>query len=285
MAEVNGRYHKYGAEASVLAGKLELPLKQETYPQAFLKLHEEGGYLSHKHCGYRLESVLSFDSAYTQVAGNRETKPGHGWSTLVTSVVEKFNILDVVTADRIVAQIATEYPLAGYVPSITFLGTRFENLRIAGHHVDLDLNLDLFGEKPENDASYTQDPGFVERVCKQHERVREHRNPLTELLERYNRVPASFENVEDDRESVECSLVNQAEGSYPGRTFGHVIHVPHFGTIYLATVRLEQSDYIQGSRTPRCTSLHLEMIRAKLGCAIGGSTTGPQAVVRGTTHP
>ena len=92
---------------------------------------------------------LSYEAAHTQVAGNRETKPGHdGYTTLVTSVVEGLNILDVVTADLVVAQISTDHPLVGYVPSITFLGTRFENLRIAGHKVDeLEMCLDIFGKR------------------------------------------------------------------------------------------------------------------------------------------
>ena len=81
------------------------------------------------------------------MAGNRDVKPGHGFSTITTAVVEDLNVLDVVTADRVVAQISTEHPLVGYVPHITFLGTRFENLRIAGHKVELDLDPDFLGQR------------------------------------------------------------------------------------------------------------------------------------------
>ncbi len=58
--------------------------------------------------------------AYTQVAGNRSTKSGQGWTTLTTSVIEGLNVLDVVTADRVVGQTITEHPLEGYVPSDQF---------------------------------------------------------------------------------------------------------------------------------------------------------------------
>ena len=60
-------------------------------------------------------------------------KPGHGWATLTTVVVDDLNVLEVLTADRVVGQIITDYPLEGYVPAVSFLGTRFDNLRIAGH--------------------------------------------------------------------------------------------------------------------------------------------------------
>src|ERR1700722_20211677 len=171
-AEDIKRDHYFHAEATALSGILHLPLVQVINPQASAQLPEAGGYLSQQAQPYKVESVISYESAHTQVAGNKEVKPGHGWSTLVTSVVEGLNILDVVTADRVVGQVSTEYPLKGYVPSITFLGTRFENLRIAGHPVKLDWDLNLCGKKPDGDAPYTKSSDFVNRVSKQHANLR-----------------------------------------------------------------------------------------------------------------
>jgi len=156
MSEATGRTHHYHAEASVLGGHLRLPLCQEIKPQAHVKLSSEGGYISQRAENYRLEAVISFRSAYTHVAGNRSSKPGEGWTTLTSSVIEGLNILDVITADRIVGQTITNHPLVGYVPSISFLGTRFENLRIAGNPVELDLNHDIFGPRADDDAPYTR---------------------------------------------------------------------------------------------------------------------------------
>jgi hypothetical protein len=267
----------YFAEATALAGKLLLPLEQEIKPQAFAKLPDKGGYLAQRADKFRVESAISYESAHTQVAGNREKKPGHGYSTLVTSVIEGLNILDVVTADLVVAQISTEHPLygEGYVPSITFLGTRFENLRIAGHEVKLKLCLDIFGKKPENDEPYTRSPEFVNHVAEQHARVREqesgHESPLEGLLQRFNLVPESFANSTGDEENVECSLVDKAEGTYPAQTSGHVIHVPHFGTIHLAQLRLKHDDFKTGTRTPRRTHVELTMVDADMGCISHGT--------------
>ena len=58
-----------------------------------------------------------------------------------------------VTADRVVGQTITEHPLVGYVPSISFLGTRFENLRIAGYPVEVEFDHGIFGPKPIDDAA------------------------------------------------------------------------------------------------------------------------------------
>jgi hypothetical protein len=281
MSETIARQHTYHAEATVLKGHLLLPLAQEIKPQAYAKLPEEGGYLAQKACDYRLESAISFRSAHTQVAGNLDIKPGHGWTTLTTAVVEGLNAFDVVTADKVVGQIAIEHPLAGYVPKVSFLGTHFDNLRIGGHPVKLDCDLDLFGQKPENDAPYTQDPGFIRRVNKQHEQVRAHPSLLEELVQRYTGLPSKIENPE----AVECSLVNQAEGSFPGRCFGHVIEVPDFGTIVLGALRLEQSDFQVGTGIPKSTLFRLTMIELKLGCLAAGSVPICQMHVNGRSHP
>ncbi|HUH62645.1 MAG TPA: hypothetical protein VLZ50_06595 [Terracidiphilus sp.] len=274
------REHFYHAEAEVLTGNLQLPLLQEIKSQASARLPEKGGYLSQHELDYRLEGVIAFDRAYTQTSGNPGKKPGHGWTTLATSVVEGLNILDVVTADRVVGQIFIEHPLVGYVPEISFLGTRFENLRIAGHPVTLDLDLNHFGSKPENDAPYTKSPGFLDRVSRQHEQVRKHTNLLQELLQRYTGVSPTTR----EPEGVECSLVSQAGGGFPGDCHGHVIHIPHFGTLCLATVRLEQSDPTPGG-TPQKTLLRLNMIEAHMGCVAEGRATVGGLTTNGMTKP
>ncbi len=280
-SDANGRTHRFHAEATVLAGHLELPLVQEIKPQAYAKLPDHGGYLAQQATDYRLESVISFDSAYTQVSGNPDVKEGHGWSTLATSVIEKLNVLDVVTADRVVGQISVEHPLVGYVPHVTFLGTRFENLRIAGHPVKLDLDLNVFGPKPDGDAPYSKAPGFLDRVARQHGNVRAHPNLLTELMQRYTGLAGKSEQPE----VVECSLVNNAEGAFPGKCFGHVIDVPNFGTIVLAGLRLEQSDPHEKTGIPKSTTFHLTMVEMKMGCIAAGHARAGGLIVNGTSSP
>jgi hypothetical protein len=277
---VNGRTHHYQAEAKILSGHLRLPLAAEIKPQAYAHLRDEGGYLSQRAELYRLESVISFQSGYTQVAGNRSTKPGQGWTTLTTTAVEGLNVLDVVTADRMVGQIITEHPLEGYVPTVNFLGTRFENLRIAGHPVALDLDLKVLGSKPANDGAYTQDSGITSRVSSMLSRMREREDLPAALRERYNQLASTLGSPQEE---VECSLVKAAAGNYPGANSGHVITIPDFGTIILGKVTIKHEDFKPGSGVPRKTTVRLKMIEFHFGCAIdGGADTGDGSTNGGT---
>lgn len=281
MSGTNGRTHTYFAEASILSGHLQLPLEQRIQPQAFAKLHPEGGYLAQHAENYRLESVISFRSAHTQVSGNRDVKPGRGWATLSTTSIEGLNVLDVLTADLVVGQIMTEHPLVGYVPRISFLGTRFENLRIAGHPVELHMDMDVLGEKLKDDAPYTLDAGVQSRVSAQYKEVQSSPGLPPELAERYNRLASNLGSPE----AVECSLVQKTAGAFPGHCFGHVIHVPNFGTITLAKLCLKHEDFKTGTSIPEKTTLHLTMIDMKLGCAIAGSGGIGQLSTNGRSLP
>ena len=279
--EVNGRTHLFHAEATILSGFLRLPLVREIRSQARVTLPEEGGYISQRAEAFRLESVISFRSGYTQVSGNRSTKPGQGWTTLTTTAIEGLNVLDVVTADRIVGQTITEHPLEGYIPSVNFLGTRFENLRIAGHPVALDLDLNILGSKPANGASYAQDSGLISRIEGQFKRVLENGDLPAELRERYNRLSSTFGSPE----AVECSLVNRATGAYPGRSFGHVIDVPDFGKIVLGKVTVSHEDFDTPTGAPRKTTVRLTMIDLDLGCAVDGDVSLGDGSTNGSSEP
>jgi len=281
MSEVNERTHIYDAEATVLSGQLDLPVSQKIAPQAHTKLVEKGGYFNQRSEAYRLQSVISFRAAYSHVAGIRSLKPGGGWHTLTTTVIEGLNVMEVLTADRVVGQTITEHPLVGYVPSISFLGTRFENLRIAGHPVELEIDPNIFGPKPVDDAPYTQDAGFVGRVSRQYDRIGSHKDLPAELLERYNRLSSTLRGSE----AVECSLVNQASGRYPGRSFGHVITIPGFGTITLAKLTVKHENPHEKTKVPRKTTFTLTMIDLKLGCAIQGEVMMGSGPSNGGNYP
>jgi len=280
------RHHLYHAEASALSGHLTQPLSFSIHPQASLRLREEGGYLSQHSEGFHAEQVLRYQSAYTQVAGNVDSKTDLGWSTLSTSVVEGLNILDVLTCDRVVMQMASNHLPEGYVPRVSFLGSRFENLRINGRPVKLDFDPDMLGAKPANDQGYTNDAGFLERVKNQRSRILEGKDIPAEIAGRYNQGPKVLHQSESGKQEwVECSLVNRAEVESPGRTYGHVLDVPDFGKIYLGVLRVEQSEYKEGTEVPKKTLLRLTMIECKFGCAIAGSASAAVGIVNGGTRP
>ena len=282
MSELNGRTHYYHAEANILSGHLRLPLEHRIKPQAHVHLPKEGGYFSHRDGHFRLESVLEYRSAYSHVAGNINPKLGGGWTTLVTTVIEGLNVMEVVTADRIVGQTITEHPVEGYVPRINFLGTRFENLRIAGFPVDLDLNLNFLGPRPANDAAYTHDAALIGRISSQMGRIGEHPNLPAALQQRYNRVSASLGS---QPEEVECSLVNRVNGAIPGHSFGPVITIPDFGTMVLGKITIKHEDFKPETGVPKKTTVQLTMIDFHFGCAIEGDGGTGDGSSNGTTEP
>jgi hypothetical protein len=266
MSEANKRTHLYDAEAVVLSGQLDLPVSQTIAPLAQSKLPEKGGYFNQRLDNFRIETVMSFSAAYSHVSGSKSPKPGRGWDTLTTTVVEGLNVMEVLTADRVVGQTITEHPLVGYVPTISFLGTRFENLRIAGYPVELEFDHGIFGPKPVDDAPYTHDTGFISRVARQYDRIGSSKDLPAELQERYNRLSPTLGKAE----AVECSLVNQAAGRYPGKSFGHIIRVPGFGLITLAKLTVKHENHHERTKVPRKTTFTLTMIDLQLGCPTSG---------------
>lgn len=275
------RTHSYHASATAISGHLQLPLVREIRPQALTELHKEGGYFSQRVEHFSVEGVITLRSASTQVSGNKSTKHGQGWTTLTTTTLEGLNVLDVVTADRIVGQIITEHPLEGYVPSISFLGTRFENLRIAGYPVDLDLDHNILGAKPDGDGAYTQHPGLIARAKGQYKRVLESSELPEDLRERYNQLSSNPGGAE----AVECSLVNRANGSFPGHSFGHIISVPDFGKIILAGLKVSHAEPHPTTGVPKITNVHLNMLDMKLGCVAAGMISVGSGSTNGGTVP
>jgi len=286
---VDGRTHEYHAEAKALHGQLHRPFKQVITPQALAQLHPSGGYLDQDGEAFGAERAITYDSAYTHVSGSLETKPNGGWCTLATCAVVNLNILEVVTADRLVAQIFTEHPLVGYVPRISFLATRFENLRIAGHKVDLELDRHVLGHKPENDAGYSRDAKVLESMRSHSGRILRYDGLPGKARERYNEVPRKIigndeEGKPTETEILECSLVTSSACDYPGIYCGPVIHIPDFGDIYLATVKVTSEDFNEKG-IPKETTVALTMIEARLGCAITGTASAASTITTGPTKP
>jgi hypothetical protein len=332
------KYTQYfHAEAHALGGNLLLPFKAEIKKQAFVKLAGESddlllegpnqdsagwraqpNYLSQHAKNFRLEGIVSYSAANTQVSGHRSRKHKDAFVTLATAMVEDFNVLNVVTADRMVAQIATTHFPDQYAPEISFLGTHFENLRIARHRCEPLLQLGLAGERPEGkDALYlgkgtklmqaiegryaklkTDLAGLGAEIQKSllpknPDKTRV--NPNHSLVQQYHEFDiAKFGDIQTQAKDartaksqwkgITCSLVEHVEikdismkGSGgtdvhippPARSFGHIIHIPGFGTIFLAELTVNHN------------SFKLTMIRLELGCSLEGNISAGETIVNG----
>jgi hypothetical protein len=266
-------FHDYCAEAYTLTADLEQPLKENIRPQVAVKLPRDGQYQFRQADPFHFEGILSYKSGYTQVAGHPGSKKA-GFETLSTSVVEGLNILDVITADRVVAQLSTWHPAygKGQVPSVTFLGTRFDNLRIAGHEVRITPNLEILGSRQEDGLSYFDDNKVRDRISEQYGEISKEGLPDWAGKE-YPKTRPVVQDIGQGRTQMQCSLVGIKES--PGFPFGHVIDLPHFGKIFLGELKVVRTP---GKPTPGINEtyrFHLTMIRLQMGClATGGVDVG-----------
>lgn len=281
MAANPKRIYYYHADSNAFGGHIETPIKQLIPVAAPSSLPPVGGYESAHSGRYQLEDILSFESAHTQVAGSVSHKSG-GWTTLASATVEGLNVLNVITADRVVAQIATDNPPQGYIPTVTFVGTQIQNLRISGFPVDPVFNLALCdqglaaGQFPT--SAVIDNDTFLESVGTQYERMN---NPdkLPDWV-KDRTIPAwvperyTWDNAQRrERAAVLCSLVTEVRGQFPGRPFGHVLEIPEIGRVFLGELLVDHNTY-------RIIGMRLE-----LGCATQGSVGVSTASKEGAPFP
>jgi hypothetical protein len=155
----------------------------------------------------------------------------------------------------------------GQVPSVTFLGTRFDNLRIAGRKVETEQCHEILGPRNEDDRSYFDDRDVMNRISRQYERIAECRNLPDWAREEYLTARPTI----NDYAELKCSLINGVEGS-PGTSFGHIIDLPHFGKIFLGELKVRREPGNPARGTYDRYKFHLTMIRLQMGCLAKGTT-------------
>jgi hypothetical protein len=126
----------YHALATGLSGQITLPFQHLIEVQAASALPMIGGYSASRAEGFRYKDIFSFSSASTITTGSETAE---SYDTLATATVEGLNILNIVTADRVVARVASKYLKESREYFSTFAGSHFENLRIAGRLVDVEI--------------------------------------------------------------------------------------------------------------------------------------------------
>jgi hypothetical protein len=120
----------YRLDASALSGFVTEPFQRDIPTLAPTVLPQAGGFATARSGAFNLDEVVSAASAYTLVTARRSSDG----STLAvaTAVIEDLNILEIVTARRIVAQITVTIPEGDEPRRISLAGSRFEGLRLAG---------------------------------------------------------------------------------------------------------------------------------------------------------
>jgi hypothetical protein len=268
----NKTNYSFRADANALGGFLEEPLHKHIPTLAPVSLPAVGGFATARSGAFNLDEVVSCASAYTLVTG-RESESDGSISTLTMAVVEDLNILEVVTAERIVAQIVVTIPNGSGPRRISLAGSRFEGLRLAGRDRVPKLNL----------ALHPGDDGGHELPLTWHAVRQAGQSQADKLMgwfegrgkdafewakSRHGWMTTSASRLEEG-DPVLCSLVDGFEGSESNGHCGHIVEIPGFGRIILGELRVSRD------------SIQLVSIRAELGCPIRGVVTGPTPAASG----
>ena len=244
MAYEHPSFH-YHAEGHALSGSFVRPVPYTIETQASSSLPLFGGHAAAHVEKYALEHLVSMGKGYSHTSGSRE--PDGRYTSQSTVVVEDLNILDVLTADRLVARVTSEHSgKKGDEGHVITLGTRFENLRLSGYAVEVEL-----------DHSF-----FVDHKTYQ---------SISDNLEELGK---SGRMAEESDGVILCSLVNTLKVGSPNIDVkAHVITVPHFGKIYVGELLVEPG------------FKRLTLLRLELGSPDQGSVTVGGTGSNGRTWP
>ena len=141
---------RFKASAYGAGGHITAPFNEVIEVQAGSALPEIGGYGTASSDRFRYREILHFDRAHSEVVGSRfPGDKGDVYSILSKSTVDGLNIMGIVTADRIVANLVSTYKgEEPGEPTVRLIGSRFENLRIAGIPITVVLAVDTLDKYP-----------------------------------------------------------------------------------------------------------------------------------------
>ena len=274
----------YHADASPMGGYLTQPFEAVLKSESSVSLSPTGGHVAARVERTKLDTVITTGPAYSQATGSVHKTTGN-WTTTVTAVVENLNVYQVVTAEKIVSQIAVEHPRRGGHPSVSFVGSQFKNLRINGKRV----RASIFSSMPslqEADAAsesgppkkirfpdvpWPDVPSFAAHAQAAGHALTQHTSAPDWVKGRYQWMTSKDERSR--RGYSLCSLVEQVKGTVPESTFGHVIHVPGFGNIFLGELLVYNHAF------------HLIMLRIEMGCLADGNVSFAAAHTNGSGSP
>jgi hypothetical protein len=264
--------HYFHAEANSLGGFIDSPVQKMMPPQASSSLPAVGGHVSHQTQAFNFEGIVSCRSTQTRVSG-RYVEEDDSHSAVAISVIEGLNIGEIITADRVVAQVSIQHPASG-APIFSFTGSRFEGLRIGGCDAALSLNTSLL--EGGNGAAAAREPitwPIFHKTGKQQAAKlvnnAKGKDGFQWVVDRYNWLAS--ESKASGR--ALCSVVDGVSQAAPGKSFGHVLHIPNFGKV------------IFGEIVAYPASVRICMIRAELGSPTAALMNMASAVVNGDVFP
>lgn len=260
--QTNPKRYLFQGDATGVAIQFAYPFNDVVPIQAASSLPSNGGRSSSRVDKFQHGHILSFDAAYTDVRG-AETEDGV-FETVATSVVEGFNLLDVVKCDRIVGTLTGRHPL-GFENVIVPAGSVFEGLRAGENFFErLEVAPAYFNE-PEH-ATWTGLEGALEN-----EQDRRLLAATTLPDANGDPVPLPPGGQRTGLLGFCIALGKPTEESPLGAPL--IFSVPNFGTVHLGEFFCEP------------TSRRLTMLRVELNGALQGQVVAGDPIVDGEPYP
>lgn len=296
------RHHSqyvYGASAYAVAAEFERPKKHSLPPQAALVLSVHGGHGTQRTPGQKVDGLISFKEAYAEVGGSYDDCCDT-YTTYAWSVLEGVNVADMLTADRVVSRMAIYYPSHGKEEaSFDITGSYFENLRIAGYPVKVELDTLLLHQH----SRYSELAGGLQtsaagrgtrgkeqaekpdRLLLGHGLRGMARKELQDLEETYHALKGMSGLVSQCNDASKrgtnggvyrLCAANQIDfngqvKSSEVKGYGGIICIPKFGVVRLAEMTVHQ-------HTRTLTMFQVQMCSSGHGTAGGGGTSGSGGV-------
>jgi len=297
------RHHSqyfYHASAYGLAGEIERPSRHSIPTQAATVLGAGGGRGYQRVENFSFDGIISFKAAFAEVGGSfDECHNRH--TSYACSVIEGLNILDVVTADRVVSRMAIYSPIypsreeraQGKKPkpnseegdetgehSFDITGSHFQNLRVAGHLINVKLATHVF-RKHNTYSKIAKAPKDTVNWILGSKFSGLKKDELARLEDTYHAIGGMGEIVQqwtgkEDRTDAgrfifspanDLKLSDHIAGDTELEGFGSFIFVPKFGV-----VRLPELVVTRHCRT--LTMLRVQMCSTGTGGSDMGGTHG-----------
>ena len=273
------RVFLYHADANAIGGVLRRPFPAIISSQASSSLASAGGHGSSRIDDFQLDDTFRCEAAYSHVSGSVDEDGDGSWTSRATAVVEGLNLLEIVTADRVVSQISVKHTRVGYGRTVSLAGSQIVNLRVNGQPVHVDLDLNTLGKtvsRPSSEAgrsklSFGANPDLVRVAAEQSRKLTGSDGVPAWVKDRYGWL--GTDNGAEQRGFVLCSMVSQAKAPAPAQVYGHIVHIPDFGDLIIGELVVDANSY------------QLVMLRAEMGCLADGTITLSSTRTNGVTYP
>lgn len=260
----------FRGNAAAFGGRLVGPVCETLDVQGSSVLPPAGGFASVTVGPFNHRNIVAFERATSTVSGHKTDHHGVTTSdTLVTVALEGLNILNMVTADRVVARLTSSHSgEEDAEPHMLPLGSYFENLRIGGVSIAATPRPELVEQGGYAQLTGARPSRSVDAQGKE--------DAAEESAGRGGAALRSGPPFEDryvlislfDTDDIGRSLSGGCEVKED-----HGIYLPGFGTIYLG-------EYLVSRHARRLT-----MLRAELGCPVEGTMEAGTGETNGHWHP